>query len=235
MEAFVTRNLKGCKPTGDEESCHRQYHYTDVAIQRDEYSKRHKGTSDHDVVSAINAAISVLQGTGSPAPFRIASTREALRLLAHFVGDIHQPLHVVTVYLDHDGNLIDPDAGHFDPKTATRGGNDILHGTKRLHSEWDDVPPALNADNLLPGALDEARAVPDTTDPILEWSTQWATESIREGKAALKDLVYSQEDAAHHYKVSEPAGYSKLRADLQRKQVIKAGARLAQVLRTIWP
>ena len=34
--------------------------------------------------------------------------REALRLLAHYVGDIHQPLHVAAVYLDREGRVVDP-------------------------------------------------------------------------------------------------------------------------------
>lgn len=68
MVAFVTRNLSACMPAPGDESCHRQYHYADVAIERDAYTRSEIGTSDHDVVSAINAAIAVLQGGASPAP-----------------------------------------------------------------------------------------------------------------------------------------------------------------------
>jgi hypothetical protein len=193
------------------------------------------GTSDHDIVSAISAAIAVLKGEPSPAPFRINSKKEALRILSHFVGDIHQPLHVAAVYLNAQGQVIDPDKGTFDPATETRGGNDILKGSKKLHALWDGVPAALNADKLLPDALEEARAVPLTPGPMSEWSQSWASETLGEGKKAFQDLTYSQEDPAHHYAVTLPPGYTALRSEIQRTQILRAGARLAQVLSTIWP
>ncbi len=235
MVAFVKRNLDNCNPPPGAEKCHKQYHYTDVAIQRERYAKGVIGTSDHDVVSAVSAAIAVLEGGSAPAPFRITSKREALRLLSHYVGDIHQPLHVAAVYLDAAGNLVDPDQAQFDPGTETRGGNDIFHAGRKLHGEWADVSGALNADNLPPGTLDEARVVPTTAGPMSGWSTAWATESLIEGKAAYKDLHYSGEDAQHRYVAMAPPGYGALKSDIQRRQVVRAGARLAQILKAIWP
>jgi hypothetical protein len=35
--------------------------------------------------------------------------------------------------------------------------------------------------------------------------------------------------------VTEPAGYAGTRASLQQAQIVKAGARLAQLLQAIWP
>jgi hypothetical protein len=199
MEAYVKRNLTNCNPGPKEEKCHWQYHYTDVALQRSQYAKNVVGTSDHDVVSAISAAIAVLEGGASPVPFHFASKREALRVLVHYVGDIHQPLHLTAVYLHANGQVVDPDQGTFKPDTATRGGNDIFDKAKKLHGEWDDVPASLRADQLLPGALGEARAVPGTSGALSGWSTAWATETLVDGKAAFKGLSYSQEDAKHHY------------------------------------
>jgi hypothetical protein len=72
--------------------------------------------ADQDIVAAVSAAIAVLQGKDLPAPFKFASKKEALRLLAHYVGDIHQPLHVAAVYVDAGGHVIDPDMGTFDPQ-----------------------------------------------------------------------------------------------------------------------
>ena len=235
MVAFVKRNLTNCNPGPNDERCHRQYHYTDVAIQRDKYAKNFVGTSDHDIVSTISAAIAVLEGGTAPAPIRIVGKKEALRLLAHYLGDIHQPLHVTAVYLDTNGKVVDPDQGTFDPATTTKGGNDILDKAKKLHGEWDAVPDSLSSDNLLPAALVEARAVPQTPGAMSMWSTVWATETLVDGKIAFKDLTYSPEDAAHHYKVTFPPGYNADKAALQRQQIIRAGARLAQILTTIWP
>ena len=139
MIAFVKRNLANCKPRKGADSCHRQYHYTDVAIQRDTYSRAHAGTSDHDLVSAIHAAIAVLRGNESPAPFRIANRKEALRLLVHYIGDLHQPLHVGAVYLDARGQVVDPDKGRFSPATKTGGGNALNLDGRTLHAHWDST------------------------------------------------------------------------------------------------
>jgi hypothetical protein len=235
MVDFVKRNWEDCKPAADEEPCHKQYHYTDVAIERDAYKKGLVGTSDHDIVSAINAAIIVLQGGTSPAPFNIANKKEALLLLAHYVGDLHQPLHVVAVYLDANGKVVDPDTGTFNPDTKTRGGNRIEDGSIALHKEWDTIPTTLNADHLTQARIAAARNVALTTGSLSDWSTAWATDTLQVGKPAFKNLKYAKEDSKHQWQVTLPAGYSKLRTDMQRQQLIKAGARLGQILESIWP
>ena len=235
LEAFVRRNAHNCNSAHNTEVCHKQYHYTDVAIQRTAYEKGKVGTSEHDIVAATAAAIAVLQGKASPAPFNIANKKEALRLLSHYVGDIHQPLHVAAVYLDKTGKLVDPDNGHFDPQTETRGGNDLLIGSKRLHAEWDSVVGPLTSQAPSAQILAEARAIPSTAGPVLGWSSVWATESLALGKPAFEGVQFSAEDAADHHQIKLPAGYSKTKARVQHDQVVKAGARLAQILRAVWP
>lgn len=92
--AFVMNNWKQCGKAHDREFCHNQYHYTDVSDLRDHYAETLLGTQPHDIVHAISAAIAVLRGQPAPAPFQISGRREALLLLSHYIGDIHQPLHV---------------------------------------------------------------------------------------------------------------------------------------------
>ena len=88
------------------------------------------GTSDHDIVSATLAAMAVLQGQKSPPPIVLARTREALLLLTHLLGDMHQPLHVGAIYLDANNQPVDPGASGLavDPKIETRGGNQLEDG-----------------------------------------------------------------------------------------------------------
>src|SRR6478609_1338659 len=43
MEAFVRRNHDNCSSPYNTESCHKQYHYTDVAVQRSEYRSGYVG------------------------------------------------------------------------------------------------------------------------------------------------------------------------------------------------
>ena len=108
MVDFVKRNDTNCPRAPGDASCHTQYHYTDEAIQRKRYQPGDVGTRNFDVVAAISATIHVLKGEPAPAPFDIKDKREALLLLAHYVGDIHQPLHVGAVYLDAAGDIVDP-------------------------------------------------------------------------------------------------------------------------------
>jgi S1/P1 Nuclease len=88
---------------------HNTYHFDDVDFERDRFDRSYMGTNDHDLVAAITAAIAVLKDKPAPAPFSIADKKEALFMLVHLVGDLHQPLHVESVYLGADGGLVDPD------------------------------------------------------------------------------------------------------------------------------
>jgi len=74
MVDYVTRNWATCpRPKG--KGCHNQYHYTDIAIRHKQYKLGFAGTSDYDIVSAINAAIAVLQGQSASGPFSIRTSR----------------------------------------------------------------------------------------------------------------------------------------------------------------
>jgi len=71
---------------------HSAYHYTDVPFQLDRYRDGMAGTADEDIVQTLKQAIAVLQGKTDPAlnPHRFTK-RQALILITHMTGDIHQP------------------------------------------------------------------------------------------------------------------------------------------------
>lgn len=52
---------------------------------------------------------------------------------------------------------------------------------------------------------------------------------------AFSGTAFSAEDASKHWQVTLPANYVSERETVQRAQLIKAGARLAQLLQAIWP
>ena len=236
MVDFVKRNWDTCHPEPGEEACHKQYHYTDVAIQHDKYARGLAGTSDHDVVAAINAAVLVLKGKPAPAPFSIVDQREALLMLTHYVGDIHQPLHVGAVYLNADGDAIDPDKAGFDPATKTNGGNEIDAHGPNLHAVWDETPPNMDPLALDDKLLELARTTPATSGDVLQWSTLWATDSLQLAKQAYAGLSYKHETVhGHPWSATYPDHYAEMRHDIQYAQLAKAGAHLAQLLQSIWP
>lgn len=239
MEDFVRANHRDCDWKPGEEDCHKTFHYTDIAIQRDHYAPDLVGASKHDVVAAINAMVTVLKGGKAPALFHlpggIAGRKQALMLLVHYVGDIHQPLHVASVYLDKSGHVIDPDATTFDPATSTHGGNATLVNGKTLHSIWDGVSPNLSQRLIQGERLPEDGSVAASTGDIMTWSGAWAGDTLRSGKSAFDNLKFSENDPGHHWQVSLPDAYRARVLALQRKQLIKGGERLAQILQAIWP
>jgi hypothetical protein len=236
MADYAKRNWVNCANSVPPVSrqCHAAYHFADVPIQRGRYDRSYAGTSDHDVVSAINAAIAKLQDQPVPAPFSIKDKKEALFMLAHFVGDLHQPLHVGAVYLGDDGTLKDPPdpPSTPDPNTETVGGNSIQDGNTNLHSDWDKItetwgPPADAA------MLADAATVPATPDPIDGWAASWASDTVIQAQGAFNGLAFS--GPSGHWTVKFPDSYDITAQTIKRKQLAKAGARLAQLLNKIWP
>jgi hypothetical protein len=236
MEDYARRNWVNCTYIPTKAGlCHEAFHFADVAIQRDEYDRRHVGTSDHDIVSAINAAILVLQGRPAPTPFSIKDKKEALFMLAHFVGDIHQPLHVGAVYLDSQGTPVDPDRNGLDPSTETKGGNSIDDGGHNLHSYWDQIPSAWG---VTPDAamLAQAQAVPPTPGPLNGWAASWASDTVMKAHDAFAGLTFL--GAGHGrwtVQFADKPGYEQAAEKIKRSQLAKGGARLAQLLNAIWP
>jgi hypothetical protein len=224
MVDYVSRNWSNCTYEDRPTNCHKAFHFADVAIQHDTYDRNDVGTSDHDVVSAINAIILVLQDRPAPMPFRIKDKKEALLLLAHFVGDLHQPLHVGAIYLNAAGGTVNPNVGTLDKNSETAGGNRIS-GTEHdnLHTDWDAIPSRFgtNADQAM---VDEAKTTARSSGPVESWA-----------HTAFKGLEFAGTGGAHSWSVRfDDPNYEKGASQLKEKQLAKAGARLAELLNTIW-
>jgi S1/P1 nuclease len=229
------------KPDGFERGCHNTYHFDDVAIQRDRFDRSFQGTNDHDRVAAIGAAIAVLQDKPIPPPFpfSIKDKKEALLLLVHFMGDLHQPLHVGSLYLDPDGKLVDPDVAHkIDPDTETIGGNAILDENANLHHQWDDIPTDIG-EAATRELLADARAVPESQGPIESWPAAWASESLLVARDAFAGLSFTRPTPPQKGKWSviydNHMDYLRKADTIKREQLSKGGARLAEILKKIWP
>ena len=71
MEDYISRNWSNCFYEANHD-CDEAYHFADVAIQHDGYSRSYVGISDHDIVSTIDAAIMVLQDEPPRCRFQFA-------------------------------------------------------------------------------------------------------------------------------------------------------------------
>jgi len=242
MEDYVSRNWTNCVYIeGKEGHCHEAFHFADVPIQRGKYRRNldneEVGTSKHDVVHAINACIAVLQGHPAPAPFSIKDKKEALFLLAHFVGDLHQPLHVGSVYLSPvTGQRLDPDQSGLDKKSETAGGNFIFIAGEKLHHEWDSIPASWGHTPDDPMMVD-ARKVSDTPGPITGWVASWASETVMKARDAFPEALTFSAAGTRHWngKIPDKHVYDKDAEKVKREQLAKGGARLAHILNSIWP
>ena len=126
---------------------HSEYHYTDVPFQDAHYTDGAVGTKPDDIVQTLKQAIATLEGkdddSSNPHHF---TKRQALLLLVHLTGDIHQPLHVGAAYIGADGSFVVPqqqaqiDAVHiFDAV----GGNDLMMDQAKLDADGTRLIPVL--------------------------------------------------------------------------------------------
>lgn len=233
MSDFVQRN-SSCVVKPGEEACNKQYHYTDVNIRQKKYKLGLVGTRDDDIVAAISAAAHFLRGDTVTAPFSFKDKQEALFALAHYAGDIHQPLHVGAVYLSATGKRVDPDKSGFDPTTFTTGGNDLTVSGSNMHSRWDAIPASLEETKITAAWITRARAVRKTPGDMSTWSTSWATDTLVQARSAFQGVTFGAK-SGKHWPATLPSGYSARMTSIKKTQLTAGGAHLAALLEAIWP
>ncbi len=160
---------------------------------------------DGDILWALDHYLAILDAAGVPKRQR----REAVGFVTHFVGDLHQPLHV----------------GRADD----RGGNNIAvaapgRDTLNLHRYWDTTvitsvqpDPERYARMIAPLALGNLRYW-QSTDPLA-----WASESL-----ALRPTVYRFRNRGREVLLDED--YAQRAQTIVRMRLVQAGVRLAGIL-----
>ena len=117
---------------------HNNYHFIDIPLKQGRYQAGLPGAHDDNIVLILQQAISVLQGRPAPNPHQFTK-RQALLLLVHLVGDIHQPLHVGAFYAAEEGGAMGA-PGQFDP---LGGSNYLLDETMLQEASARLLPPRL--------------------------------------------------------------------------------------------
>jgi S1/P1 Nuclease len=159
------------QPTHDRAShmpSHHWFHYTDVPVlNAQKYSGGKTGRSQWDIVHMIPYCLRVLRDEAPADNSRKVTKPVALTLLAHYVGDIHQPLHVGAAYFDESGRAIDPDRGKGG--IEDEGGNTIMFRLDRgaadelakaglrLHGFWDNQAVLANLGPISPALRNEEK------------------------------------------------------------------------------
>lgn len=244
MQSFVERNPQ-----------HHDYHFTDIPYHQTEYTETSIGAGSNDVVHIVEQAVKVLLGQEDPIhnPHRF-SRREALLLLAHLVGDIHQPLHVGTAYIDGFDKIAEhPTQADIDAGLVfeTYGDNYLLYNVKKLHGFWDStvVKYGMKMASLTSPSDYAAYLLQKEPGPLHEsgnprqWAKQWAAESLHLSKSAHEQMSIGQREEAQdpngnphwQWHVTLPHDYTKKSTREARHALVMAGKRLAFLLKTVWP
>ncbi len=232
---------------------HFVYHYTDIPFEESSYHDDSIGATNVDVIHAIPACILILEGKDSEQTLlKRVSPRVALRLLVHYLEDLHQPLHVGTGYLDGT-KFVDPN-GYGKAVKDDQGGNRLLFGgTNKLHFFWDVTVVKLDMTNAhvqTPQQLAEfllSQPAPAWKDdgPLLNWDRDWASESLALSAQVHDVTVVDEDDSQKDYRTGAPRPqwhiapptpeYISWACKTSEKQMTKAGYRVAAVLEAIWP
>jgi hypothetical protein len=173
----------------------REWHYDDLPLDCRSYQTCTGFTPDNDIVHMLNVSIRRLQGYVDPN--HPLSERQALKFIVHFLGDIHQPLHVGCGFIDihgPNGNVMivrDPVRIKENNLPSDKGANDLIidNDRKNLHGFWDftlvtslmtSVGQEITSDTL--GTFLKQNVRPKsswtTHGPLNTWAAQWATESL---------------------------------------------------------
>lgn len=197
------------------------WHYVNIPCHADGYdrAKYPHFTREDDVVQMIAAAIGVLAGDSDR-----FSALNALRLVIHLVGDVHQPIHVGCGYVD---SSTDPPRLVLDARSRglphdRGGGRILLPNGDSLHAYWDGSLGSVAAsgggnvgdhdhafapdvkerfiEKLVDRAVAFAPAGFLANDPAL-WAKEWATESLIAAREAYVSLrITGKQD--NYFKVS---------------------------------
>lgn len=178
---------------------HSEYHYTDVPFQLDAYHDHGVGTFDDDIVQTLKSAIAVLQGKDTPQtnPHRFTK-RQALLVVTHLAGDIHQPLHVGAGFVGKDGKFVVPQT-HAEVDSLnvfdSRGGNSLL---------LDDAVLTATSDKLIPPAPPKEGAAPASPkSPTKPFHSYWDTTVV--DYAMRRSSTRTPEQFAQYAIDSKPA------------------------------
>ncbi len=185
------------------------WHYVNVPFTEAKYDAKYC-PKEGCVVEAIGRMKATLKDSSASK----VQKREALRFLAHFVQDMHQPLHV----------------GHRDDKGGNLTQVRWFDSGSNLHRVWDSGIIEQFSDDEAAWLRDVNALV--TPESAAKWSQgtveDWATESLGYAKTAYLDGKIKSGD-----KLGQD--YEDMALPIVRQRMAQAGVRLAMILNEIYP
>ena len=217
------------------------WHFVNLPVGFTNYSLGGPYSSPNDIVHALRRAIDVLEGKSSQ-----FTKVQALRIIVHLVGDIHQPLHTVSGY--YDVSDLDQPELISDPNTALgkpqdRGGNQLFYTTSQeLHALWDTklvVKVATSTSfQKLAEILSEAPLAPQTSGNYHAWPMKWVKDSETVAIGAYDGIQFGtaklgEDGSIERIEIKFPSRYVPAEVPRVHAQLRKAAVHLAQLLNAI--
>jgi len=251
LQAFVNANCSGSPR-------HSEFHYTDVPVAGDEkYADGTVGRFEFDIVKMIPFCIRVLKGEEPETNERAITKSIAVILLTHYMGDIHQPLHVGAEYFDSNGKPFEPTPQNVG--FADQGGNKLtlftfVSGQRRsagkFHGYWDGqtVENAFGTQQDAKIAKRLGSKEPEDwelTGDVDTWAEQLANDILPTAREAHSRLQYKniqfesgkpEISSGRAEERTHPAGgtfYALWAADVVKNEIHKGGWRLAALLEQV--
>ncbi len=250
LQAFVNANCS--------HPSHNEFHYTDVPVVGNEnYADGEVGRSEFDVVKMIPFCIRVLKGETPETNERAITKSVAVILLTHYMGDIHQPLHVGAEFFDSSGKPFEPTPQNVG--FADQGGNKLtlftfFNGQRRsagkFHGYWDGqtVENAFGTQTNAKVAQRLGSKEPDDwqlNGDVETWAEQLANNILPTAREAHERLQYKsiqfesgkpEIKSGRAEEKSHSAGetfYALWAADVVKTEIHKGGWRLAALLEEV--
>lgn len=223
-----------------------QWHFLNLPLNTFKYLYNGRFAGPSDIVHVLTNCIAVLEGKST-----FMTKPQALRVLIHLVGDIHQPLHVACGYYvpnDSAGAILlkDP-ADILDIETHDRGGNRLhINGNdnNKFHGFWDDN--LVKEVDTTPGDKKMLQIITTAIDPVnwknsgsrYTWPARWAKDAVLESRMAYDGVSlglasFTAGGEVNHIAITLADTYTADHRDQVIRQLAKAAFHLARLLNRI--
>lgn len=211
---------------------HGPWHYSDIPYVLGDFKRPATSEPTESALTALPANMKIL----SDASAKPTDRAVALAWVEHLVGDIHQPLHAVSMYSEKFPH--GDQGGNAEMIRTTQG------DVKRLHAFWDDAVGTSEDYKVLEKLADEIEKMPDDqAKQIMAKDTtpqSWLQEShdaavkdaYDDGKlqtASAQDWDQKKIQADEVPQLSE--AYEKNAQAVAKERILLAGHRLADELK----
>ncbi len=195
------------------------FHYVNVDAKAASY-QRARDCENGCVVTALTQFIALLESKDPP--LSLSERRQRIYWIAHFMGDIHQPLHVA----------------HPDGKGGTQTKLRFFEVPDKRSAHWiwdfgliERRPPAASSANVVASDQPVFRTIADQLAAELTPGKVRAFQRVTSPEAITNEsLLLSRSSAFLKSTDHVDAAYEKSRWPIVRTQLEKAGLRLAAVL-----